>query len=114
MLAVLAGDKVAARDAPFTVRLIVVLFVQPNVLVTVYLIVAVPAVIPVTTPAPFTVAIEVSSLLHTPPAIDSPSVIVELAHKVVNEAVITPGVGSGLIVTDAESVTGEPQLLATA
>ena len=64
----------------------------------VYIMVAVPPVIPVTLPEPFTVAFEVLLLLHVPPVVTSVSAVVDAAHTV---AVPVMDPGAGFIVTVA-------------
>jgi hypothetical protein len=64
-----------------TVTEVLVLFEHPPALVTVYLIVAVPAETPFTTPVlAFTVAIEVFKLLQTPPVVASVKVVEPPLH----------------------------------
>jgi hypothetical protein len=68
----------------------------PQPLVTAYIIVSVPAVVPVTTPLN-TVAVALLAL-HAPPATASVNVIEEPAHTV-DKPVITPALGNAFIVT---------------
>src|SRR5664279_3662476 len=70
-----APDIAGTTGVAFTVIDFVEL-TEPQVVVTVYLIVAVPAATPVTTP-PLTVAIAALLVLHTPPGVASESVIDE-------------------------------------
>jgi hypothetical protein len=73
--------------------------------------VAVPAVIPVTTPVEDTEATVVLVLLHTPPAAASLSVVVDPAQTVVTP-VMLPAFGTGLTVIGL-TATAVPQLLVT-
>ena len=73
--------------------------------------VAVPAVIPVTTPPVLTVAMPVLLLLHTPPLVASASVVVPPVHTVV-DPVIVPADGVPDTVT-VVVVLAVPQLLVT-
>lgn len=71
----------------------------PQAEVTVYLMVEVPAEIPVTTPLEFTVAAEVLVLLQLPPVVPSlDKIVVEPVHRNV-VPLIVPAFGSGLTVT---------------
>ena len=90
-----------------TVRLLLTLRVQP-LLVTVYVIVAVPADTPETTPEPFTVATLVLLLLHVPP--ESPlevSVAVVPVDRVLVPEIV-PALGNAFIVTVVEVLTLQP------
>ena len=81
----------------------------PQLLVTAYDMVAVPAAIPLTTPKGFTVAILVAVELHTPLIVTSESDIVEPAQTAL-APVMAPATGSGLTVTTTENAA-VPQLL---
>lgn len=70
---------------------------EPQILVTVYLIVSRPAAAPVTTPDVPTDAIETLLLLQAPPDVASARVIVEPTHTLV-VPVIVPDTGNGLTV----------------
>jgi len=85
---------------------------HPNILVTLYVIVTVPALTPVRSPELASmVAIEASLLLHVPPVVALDKVMVLLLHKLVAPVIaLTVGVGLTLILTEATSV---PQLLVT-
>jgi hypothetical protein len=73
--------------------------VQPLPLVTVYVIVVVPAATPVTTPVDaLTVAVAVFAVDHTPPVVVLANVVVAPAHTEV-VPVIAATVGNALIVT---------------
>jgi hypothetical protein len=81
----------------------------PQVDATVYDTVTAPAVRPLTTPLPFTVATAVLLLLHVPPEIASDNVIVLAAQTVVGP-VIVPAVA--LLITDTPAVVvAVPQLV---
>jgi hypothetical protein len=82
---------------------------HPLLLVTVYVIVAVPAPTPVTTPALLTVATELLEVVHTPPATVLAKVMVALVQTVV-DPVMAGTTGRALIVTNR--VTVLTQLLA--
>lgn len=71
----------------------------------------VPAIIPVTTPEVFTVAILVAVLLQLPPVAGSVKFILAPAQTVCGP-VITPATGSGFTVTTAVAAT-VPQVMAT-
>ena len=79
------------------------------------MIVAVPALTPVTKPELlFTVATPVLLLLHVPPGV--PVVLdncVVLPLQTVVVPVIVPAIGAAFTVTTAAVVTGPPQLLLT-
>ena len=68
-------------EVPFTVTIAVALAWQP--LFTVYDIVVVPAAIPVILPNESTVAIMLSALVHTPPAVTSLSDMADAWHSAV-------------------------------
>ena len=87
---------VPAPDAGFTVIIFVAVAVQLT-LVTVYIIVSVPDVAPVTTPNPETVAL-LLLLLHVPPAAPSDNEIDEPTHTL-DAPVIVPAFGVALTVT---------------
>jgi len=59
--------------------------------------VAVPAVIPLTTPDAFMVAMAVAALVHMPPGVASASEVVAAGHTVA-VPVIVPATGRGLTV----------------
>jgi hypothetical protein len=85
-------------------------------LLTVYVIVAVPAATPVTIPVPLpTLATPVLPLVQVPPlekvAPDAVRVTVAVGHTV-DVPLMVPAVGNGLIVTAAVAVA-VPQLLVT-
>ena len=82
----------------FTVTVAVTAFVQPLPFVTVYVIVADPAVTPVTTPVADTVATAVLDEDHVPPVVALAIVVVDPAHTVV-APVIAATVGNGFTVT---------------
>jgi len=84
-------------------------FAVPQLLVTVYDIVAVPWATPVTTPAASTVAISVASLLQAPPIAALVSAVADPAQTVAVPAMV-PALGSGLTVTTVVE-TALPQLL---
>ncbi len=84
----------------------------PQLLVTVYDMVDVPGIIPVTTPVALTVATPVETELHTPPAARSVSAVVPPAGQTVSPPVIAPAFGAGLTVTIAVAAA-VPQLLVT-
>src|SRR6202008_710714 len=88
-----------------------VLFVVPQVLVTEYVMVAVPAVIPATSPVPFTVATAVLLDDQLPPAVTLDKVVFDPAHTVV-VPVIDATVGTSFTVTDAVLFV-VPQVLVT-
>ena len=87
-----------------TVTVVVVVFVQPpGVAVTVYVIVAVPTALPVTTPDEFTLAIVLLEELQTPPDTELLSDVLELIHTdVVPE--IVPALGKVFKVSTATSL----------
>jgi hypothetical protein len=90
-----------------TVRLLLTLRIQP-LLVTVYVIVAVPADTPETTPEPFTIATLVLLLLHVPP--ESPlevSVAVVPVDRVLVPEIV-PALGNAFIVTVVEVLVLQP------
>ena len=69
----------------------------------VYVIVAVPAITPDTTPEPpFTVAVAVALLVHAPPVVTSPNdVVIPPAHTVAVPVIAAGAVGNGLTVITA-------------
>lgn len=83
---------------------------EPQLLVTVYLMVTGPAYIPLTTPPEVTVAIEVLELLQPPIALLPlmVSVIVE-PTQTVDKPLIVPALGAGLMVTVKLQVLVLPQ-----
>jgi hypothetical protein len=83
----------------------------PQLFVTAYDMVVVPAETPVTTPVASTVAMPVSVLLHTPPDAALLSEVVASSQTVV-VPVMLPATGNGFTVTTAEA-TAVPQLLIT-
>lgn len=99
-------DIVPASGSGFIVTVIVATAV-PHVLVTVYCIVSVPLVTPVTTPAADMVAFPVV-VLHTPPAVEFVSVIVAPGHTLFGP-VMVPAVGSGFtVITDVPTLVHAP------
>ena len=80
----------------------------PQLLVTEYEILAVPADTPVTAPVAAVVATEVLLLDHTPPPVPSARVVTAPAHTD-PAPLMLPAVGKGLTVTVAV-VLAEPQL----
>jgi hypothetical protein len=83
----------------------------PPPLVTVYDIVVVPEVSPLTTPVVPTVATTILVLLHSPPVAASASVVDEPAHTVI-VPVIVPAPQAGLTVTKIVAAV-VPQLFVT-
>ena len=83
------GPVIVPADVAFTVTTIVVLN-APQLPVTVYHMVTVPLLTPVTTPAELTVAMPVLVLLHVPAGIISDKEVVPLTHTVVD-----PDMGPG-------------------
>ena len=112
----IAFDPPIAESAgkPLTVNEAVVEFVQPFPSVTVYVIVAVPALTPVTTPVEaFTVAIAVLEVLHVPPVVAFVSVELAPIHAEAEPAIV-PADGSAFSVTTvAAEVAEQPLLLVT-
>ena len=94
----------------FTVTIAVAATV-PQLLVTVYDIVDVPAATPVTSPVPPTVAIPGLTLLQIPPPAASVKFVVVVGHTI-KPPVIAPATGAGFTVTTAVAAT-VPQLLVT-
>ena len=80
-------------------------------MVTVYEIVVVPALTPVTTPLASTVAFDVETEVHVPPPAASAKLVVEPAQTMA-VPVIVPAIGIGLTVTICVPAT-VPQLLVT-
>jgi hypothetical protein len=101
---------VPASGSGLTVTICVATAV-PQLFVTVYDIVAVPADTPVTTPLVLTVAIPEAPVLHVPPLTELLNVVV-LPAQTVAMPVIAPASGSGLTVTICV-VTAVPQLFVT-
>ena len=83
----------------------------PQLLLTVYEIVAVPAVTPVTTPEVPIVATPVGILLHAPPPAASVSAVVAVAHTI-GVPVMIPAEGMAITVTTVVAAV-VPQLLLT-
>jgi hypothetical protein len=83
----------------------------PQLLVTVYDMIVVPADTPVTVPEELTVAIAVSVLLHAPPGAASLSDVVDSAHTVAVPAML-PATGNAFTVTNVVA-TAVPQLFVT-
>lgn len=104
-----APDIAPIVVAAFT-TIVVVREVDPQLFVTVYDIVAVPALIPVTTPEALIVATEVAELLQVPPVVASLSVAVAPAQIVV-VPVIMAGVAGGAVTTIPRVADTVPQLL---
>lgn len=101
---------VPAEGAPLMVTDIVALL-MPQLLLTRYEIVTVPADTPLTTPKELTVAIELLLLLHAPPLTASASVVVP-PTQAEGVPVIVPA--EGVVVTENEVVaTAVPQLVTT-
>jgi hypothetical protein len=73
------ADGVEGSAVTVTV-LVAVALEQPPVPAFVYVIVAVPVLIPETTPEEFTVAIEVVPEVHVPPATVVEKVVIEPTH----------------------------------
>ena len=73
---------IVAAGAVSTVTTAIVNDVQPDALVTLYLIVSLPEAMPFTTPVADTVAIAVLLELHTPPVVASAKVVVLPGHTV--------------------------------
>lgn len=84
---------------------------EPQLLLTKYDIVVVPADRPLTKPVLLTVAILVVPLLHTPPVVASVNDVVAPAHTV-DAPVIIPAMGNGLMLTVAVA-TAIPQAVET-
>jgi hypothetical protein len=84
---------------------------EPQLLVTVYDIIDVPAVTPVTTPVALTLATPVDTELHTPPPAASVRFVV-VVGQTVRPPVIVPAFGAGFTVTTLVAAT-VPQLLVT-
>jgi hypothetical protein len=103
------GPVIVATGIGFTVTTLVAV-AEPQLLVTVYEIVAVPGIRPITTP-PNTAAVSGALLLHTPPLVVPVSVIVENVHK--DEGPVIDAVGRLLIVIVLVAVA-VPQALVTA
>ena len=97
----------------FTVSVVVTVVLQPvDPSVTLYPIVAVPAVRPVTTPDVLIVAVVGALLLHVPPGVASASVVVLPAHSLAVPVIAaTAGPASVVKVVDAEAV--QPAILVT-
>jgi hypothetical protein len=83
----------------------------PQLFVTVYDIIAVPAAMPVTTPLVLTVAIPAAPVLQVPPLAKLLNEVV-LPAQIVAVPVIVPASGSGLTVTICVA-TAVPQLFVT-
>jgi hypothetical protein len=84
---------------------------EPQMLVTIYDIVGVPAATPVTAPVDgWTVANKLLLLLHDPPAVVSDNVI-EVATQTLVAPKIAPGVAGALITVSFLKAKAEPQLL---
>ena len=99
-----------ATGEGLTVTLLVVVAEVPQLVESVYEIVTVPELTPVTIPVAVTVATEVLLLRHVPPLAVSLSVTVEPVQTGAVEPVITPALAVPLTVTDLEAEL-EPQLL---
>ena len=99
---------------PFTVNEAVVEFVHPLPSVTVYVMVAVPALTPVTTPVDaFTVAIAVFEVLQVPPVVALVKVELAPIHAEAVPAIV-PALGSAFSVTTvAAEVAAQPLLFVT-
>jgi len=95
-----------------TVTIAVTIVVQPKTLVTLYVIVVVPADIPDTMPVEPIVAIEPSLRLHVPPVAVSARGVVEPAQTDI-VPVIAGTVGNGLTVTTAVAIVVQPKPLVT-
>jgi hypothetical protein len=87
-----------AEGTGFTVNAHVEKLTQPNPLVTVYVIVAVPAATPVTTPPVPMLATDVLLLLHTPDGVGSVRVVVPPTHTL-DAPLIPATTGSAFTVT---------------
>ena len=72
---------------------------HPPAFETVYLIVTVPAAIPVTTPVALTVAVAGVKLLHTPPVVASVNVVVFPTQTVLVPPIAAGEVGAAISVT---------------
>lgn len=83
----------------------------PQLLVTEYVIMALPAAMPVTVPVALTLAIAALLVVHVPPEVALLSVVVAL-WQTVCVPVIVPALGTGTTVTSAVSLA-VPQLLVT-
>ena len=101
---------VPATGDGFTVTTVVAATV-PQLFVTVYDMVDVPAATPVTMPVAPAVAIPGDTELHTPPA-DASVKLVVVVGQTTNPPVIVPATGDGLTVTTAVAAA-VPQLLVT-
>ena len=112
-----AFDPPIAESAgkPLTVNEAVVEFVQPFPLVTVYVMVAVPALTPVTTPVEaLTVAIAVLDVLHVPPGAEEFNKVELEPIQAEAVPVIVPALGSAFSVTTvAAEVAAQPLLFVT-
>ncbi len=106
-----APEIVPALGSALTLKVAVVLAV-PQLLVTVYNILVLPAVMPATLPPVLTVATAILLLLQVPPEVASARRVAEPAH-ILSVPVMDPADGSGLTVTVAVSVV-VPQLLVAA
>lgn len=109
------APPIAARVGKlFTVKLVLAELVHPFPSVTVYVIVEVPALTPVTAPdEAFTVAVAVLDELHVPPPVELAKVELEPTHA---EAVpvIAATVGSAFsVTTTAADVAEQPLLFVT-
>ena len=111
---VVAPPAVIVAVVPaFTFTVAVTAFVHPFASVTVYVMVDVPAVTPVTTPVDDTVATAVLDEDHVPPAVAEANCVVKPEHTFV-APVIAATVGNGFTVTVvAVDVAEQPLALVT-
>ena len=102
---------IVPADGAAATTIVRVAVAVPQVLVTEYVIVAVPTAIPVTIPEALIVAIEGAELDHVPPVVVLVNVVVEPAQTV-DAPVIVPADGPLITITDVVLLV-EPQLLLT-
>ena len=105
---IVASTPAFTTGNAFTATVVLVVLVQPFALVTLYVIVALPAATPVTTPVlEFTVAVAVLLELHVPPKVVLLNVVVDPIHTF-EVPVFAVKLGKALIVTVAVTELVQP------
>lgn len=105
------GPDIGLTAAAGFIVMILVATAVPQLLVTLYFMVSVPVVSPVTVPVVFTVAIVVNTLLHVPPLVASVRVMVEPTHTAAAPAIL-PALAAAVTTTFCDTVK-VPQGLVT-
>lgn len=106
------GPVIVPADGKGITVISAVSLTEPQTLLTVYDIIAVPPLFPLTTPDAFIEATEGLLLLHVPPLTDGENEIVEPWQMEDADPVMVPAIGSGLTVKDVV-VVAVPQPLFT-